>query len=252
MYYISNEIGKKIFSLYDMKQVGVITNILFSNKTKKATYMIVVNEEEDFHRFVIPMKHIYQLGHDVVTIKNTSCMQPYENLDLEISGYYNPIFDTIIDGYGNNYGYIKDVLLSKGYKIVNFINDKNEILPLDNIVCFTHQTILYKEKETTLHRSQFRPRKHIDFEYVPEQKVTIQEVTQPATQTISNHTTILPNKTIANYNFLINRIVKKNILASNGDVLIKENSRISSIVIDKARMFGKLKELMEFSTPSLP
>lgn len=244
MYCISNEIGKNVISLYEMKKVGVVNNILFSNKTRKAKYLIIVNEEEDYKRYVVDIKQVFSFGNDFITLKNCTCLQSFENLELEISGYYNPIFDTIITLNGKNMGFIKDVTLTSTYAIHDMIDNNGQKLQIKDILCFNHHALILKEKGmTTL--APFKPTKTIEIpEESTRQLVTTLEV---ASNTPTQPSTILPNKAITNYHFLIGRIVKKNILAGNGELLIKENTKINSIVIDKARTFGKLKELMEVS-----
>lgn len=245
MYCISNEIGKKVVSLYEMKNMGIVNNILFSSKTKKAKYLIIVDEEEEFNRYVVDMKSIYSFGSDIITLKNSACLQPYENLELEISGYYNPIFDTIITVNGKNMGFIKDVVLSKDYNISHMItNDDQKIMPKD-CLCFNHHNLILKEKEGLSSLASFKPNKVIAIpEDASSRLVTTLSVNQPAT---AKSSTILPNKAITNFSFLIGRNISKNILSSNGELLFKQDTTINSLTIDKARTFGKLKELMEAS-----
>lgn len=244
MYSISNEIGKNVISLYEMKKVGIINNILFSNKTRKAKYLIIVDEEDDYKRYVVDIKQVYSFGNDIITLKNSTCLHSYENLELEISGYYNPIFDTIITLNGKNIGFIKDVSLTNTYSINYMTTDSGQKIQIKDILCFNHHALILKEKGVTT-LAQFKPTKTIQIpEECTNQLVTTLQVgsAKPAEQN-----TILPNKAITNYHFLIGRIVKRNILAYNGDLLIKENTQINSSIIDKARTFGKLKELMEAS-----
>lgn len=236
MYFISNEIGKPVTSLFEMKTVGIVTNILFCNKTKKAKYLIIT-EEDDYQQFVISVDAIFHFGEDYVTIKNVSALQPYENLMLEISGYFNPIFDKIISPYGKYFGFVKDISINRCYKISHFVDNLDNIINLKDIVCFNHHTVLVKDKQKfTL--AQMKPKSIQDIKPITEQIVTI---SQPPLKT--------PTKTITNYNFLIDRIVNKNIIANNGDLLIKKDTRVNSQTIDKARTFGKLKELVEYSIP---
>lgn len=57
----------------------------------------------------------------------------------------------------------------------------------------------------------------------------------------------MPNRTIMNYNFLINRKVSKNIVNFNGEIIIKENQIINSKILDIARINGKIRELTKYS-----
>ena len=54
---------------------------------------------------------------------------------------------------------------------------------------------------------------------------------------------------VSNYSFLLDRTLFRNIMTSNGQVLISRGERITQDDIDKARRLGKLVQLTLYSTP---
>ena len=64
---------------------------------------------------------------------------------------------------------------------------------------------------------------------------------------MDKNNTILPQRTVANFNFLLNRKVSKNIVNFNGEIIIKENQIINSKVLDIAKNNGKIRELTKYS-----
>ena len=57
----------------------------------------------------------------------------------------------------------------------------------------------------------------------------------------------LTSKQITNYNFLINRIITKDIKNFSGEIIANKDTIVSIKTINKLRRYGKLKELLLYS-----
>ena len=59
------------------------------------------------------------------------------------------------------------------------------------------------------------------------------------------------NKIITDYRFLINRTITHDILALNGELIAKQNSKVTKEIINKASLYGKLMEVARYSKKEL-
>ena len=59
------------------------------------------------------------------------------------------------------------------------------------------------------------------------------------------------SRIITDYRFLINRKITKDILALNGEMIAKQNSKVTKEIINKASLYGKLMEIARYSKKEL-
>lgn len=233
---VSNIISSYVVSIYDGQIEGIVSNILF-DKNKKAKYLIVSQNDEQF--LILKTANIYKLGNGAVLIKNSSVLELMENNELLIKDCFSPINSIIVETDGNLMGNVADIELDNKYNILNFVSTKNETLNLKNTVNISDTAIIYSANEKTPKLSRFKQKNKVGIKTlnIPDQIATIMDKNE----------TILPNRTLINYNFLINRKVTKNISNFNGEIIIKENQIINSKILDIARINGKIRELTKFS-----
>lgn len=236
---VSNLISKYVISLFNGNLEGVVENILFDSVTNKAKYFVVFNENTDL-TYVLPTNKIFSIGQDAISIKNNSCLSLYENKELELNKLTNPINSMAFSVEGNFLGYVTDIDLEKNYTIKSLIVNNQEI-SLKNIAGFNLNTTIVNF-DNKVNIKKFYDRKKI-ISSEDNRVVNIVKLETNSSPSIS----IAPNRAIANYAFLINRRVAKNILSQNGSLLIKQNSRINAETINIARQNGKLKELTKYS-----
>ena len=244
MIQLSELIGKKVISLYNLKFEGTITNILFDSKRQRAKYLILQNEE-DFVEKVINLKHVYNIS-NALCIKNDTCIRLKDEMELELLGYYNPICDEIFDTTGSHFGVLNDILLDDKFNVEYYVS-KNSTFDKSNIVCFNAHLLLLKNGKETL--AKFSPPKKIE---TPQSDIVVQIPQEIAIQPVENPLPITktPNKAIINSNILLDRLITKNITTQNGEIIARQNQRITQNIIKTARMYGKLKELTEYSVKS--
>ena len=234
---VSNIISSFVVSVYNGQIEGVVSNILFNEK-KHAKYLIISQNDEQF--LVLNTSNIYKLGDGAVIIKNSDCLNLMSNMELEIKNYFSPINSIIVSVDGNFLGYVTDIELDEKFNILSFESSNKNSVNLRNVINISESVIITSTNTLkTPKLSTFKP------------KYTIEKLAEKSTdqtvEILTNSSAILPNRTVANYNFLIGRKVSKNIANFNGEIIIKENQIINSKVLDIAKINGKIRELIKYS-----
>lgn len=226
---LTDIISKPVVSIFDCKQIGIIENVLFNKLKKTIEYFIIYDEKNDA-LYSISIKSIVGLN-NFVLVKNISELCLKSDLDLEITPYENLMNKNIIDINGENLGKINEIILDEKFKIISFGTTKNEILNIDNIIKI-EDIILYSKSKINM--SKYK--KKIQFKKPQfESQVSVQ-----------NFVPKLPNKAAINEKLLLNRVVYSNIYSGN-ETIIKSNTVITNSIIETAKKYGKLKELVKYS-----
>ena len=233
---VSNIISSYVVSVYDGQIEGIVSNILFNNK-KRAKYLIISQNDEQF--WVLDTKDIFKLGEGSVLIKNSNVLNLLESMELKTKECFSPINSIIVSIDGNLLGHVADIELDKKFNITQFISSKNEAITLNKTINISDTVIVCCNSENRPRLSRFKQKQTI---LIPESESSFEAV-----NILEKNETILPNRTVVNYNFLVNRKVTKNILNFNGEIIIKENQIINSKILDIARINGKIRELTKYS-----
>ncbi len=233
---VSNIISSFVVSIYNGQTEGVVSNILFNEK-KKAKYLIISQNDETF--LMLDTKDIYAFGDGAVLIKNSQVLNMYENKILESKNCFSPINSIVVNLDGNFLGYVSDIDLDNKYSIVSISVGNDKTIKLCDVLNVTDSAILTclgikKPKISNFKASNVLPTVENNI------KVTIQDDIKPVE-------TILPTRSITNYNFLLNRKVNRDIQNFNGEIIIKENQIINTKILDIARINGKIRELTKYS-----
>lgn len=237
MWKVSNIISSYVVSVFNGQIEGVVSNILFNEK-RHAKYLIISQNDEQF--LVLDTANIFKLGDGAVIIKNSDCLNLMASKELEIKNCFSPINSIVVSLNGNFLGYVTDIELDEKFNILSFSSTNknavnlNEIINLSESVIITTHGVNNKPK-----LSRFKAKQQINNIQPKSDTRVVSALTEPDT--------ILPNRTVTNYNFLINRKVSKNIVNFNGEIIIKENQIINSKVLDIARINGKIRELTKYS-----
>ncbi len=254
---ISELISQYVVSLYNGKIEGVVENVLFDTTTKKAKYLVVFNYDNDA-KFVLPTSKIFSVGNGAVSIRNSSALNLYDSKELELLELSNPINSTCFQTNGDLLGTITDIVVNEKYNIEQLIINQDSEIALNSLASINENVVLVYEQNSKINIKNFYDKTRIKPNNSDTRIVNILEIKEAndnviQTENKANSTIIRPSKTqvpnraIANYNFLINRKVMKNILSHNGDLLIKQNTKINERTINLARLNGKLNELTKFS-----
>lgn len=231
---VSNIISSYVVSVYNGQIEGIINNILFNNK-KQAKYLVISQNDEQF--LVLETKDIYKTGEGAVIIKNSDVLSIMESSELKMKECFSPINSIVVSIDGNYIGHVSDIELDNKYNIKNFIVD-GQVFELNKVINISESAIIINTLDIKTSLSKFKSKTKI---VIGNERITNQTVS------VMSNQTILPNRTMLNYNFLIGRKVSKDILNFNGEIIIKENQTVNSKVLDIARINGKLRELIKVS-----
>lgn len=254
---ISELVSQYVISLYNGKIEGVVENILFNLETGRAKYLVVYNYNDEA-TYVLPISKIYSLGDGAITIRNSSALNLYESRELEVIELCNPVNNSVFKISGDMLGVVSDLELDDKFYITHYIINNDIELNKNMIASFNHQTVIVYDENSKINIKNFYDKTKIKPTGADTRIVNILQIKENGKSTVaegssgeitqlSTAKTVIPNRAIANYNFLINRKVNKNILSQNGDLIIKQNTRISASTINLARLNGKLSELTKFS-----
>ena len=116
---ISSYISKKVISIGDANQIGYVLNVVFDDKVKNFTGLIIIDEESE-NSFILNKENISAVGQDCIMIKDKNC------LEFNISSLSNnPIGKIVYDSHGNMLGRVIDVEMM-GKLVKKIITDKCE------------------------------------------------------------------------------------------------------------------------------
>lgn len=231
---VSNIISSYVVSVYNGQIEGIVNNILFNNK-KQAKYLVISQNDEQF--LVLETKDIYKTGEGAVIIKNSDVLSLMESSELKMKECFSPINSIVVSIDGDYIGHVSDIELDNKYNIKNFIVD-GQVFDLNKVINISESAIIINTLDIKTNLSKFKSKTKI---VMGNERITNQTVS------VMSNQTILPNRTMLNYNFLIGRKVSKDILNFNGEIIIKENQTVNSKVLDIARINGKLRELIKVS-----
>lgn len=231
---VSNIISSYVVSVYNGQIEGIVNNILFNNK-KQAKYLVISQNDEQF--LVLETKDIYKTGEGAVIVKNSDVLNLMESSELKMKECFSPINSIVVSIDGNYIGHVSDIELDNKYNIKNFIVD-GQVFELNKVINISESAIIINTLDIKTSLSKFKSKTKI---VIGNEHITNQTVS------VMSNQTILPNRTMLNYNFLIGRKVSKDILNFNGEIIIKENQTVNSKVLDIARINGKLRELIKVS-----
>ena len=231
---VSNIISSYVVSVYNGQIEGIVNNILFNNK-KQAKYLVISQNDEQF--LVLETKDIYKTGEGAVIVKNSDVLSLMESSELKMKECFSPINSIVVSIDGDYIGHVSDIELDNKYNIKNFIVD-GQVFDLNKVINISESAIIINTLDIKTSLSKFKSKTKI---VMGNERITNQTVS------VMSNQTILPNRTMLNYNFLIGRKVSKDILNFNGEIIIKENQTVNSKVLDIARINGKLRELIKVS-----
>jgi len=233
----SSLIGKKIISLYNCEILGYISKFYF-NKNLKVKYFVITNNCEEY---VVDSSKILCLQNSSLVIRNSSSFILKENMSLILQDYILINDIEIYSTSGLELGKINNIDLDDKLNLINIQSTSNETFHKSLIFNISNNICLIKDDKNTVSLKNCRPKS------VPKPKtrynnisVSIQDDNKTNKPTIQN---IKPTDT----NILIDRICKKNIIAPNGEMIARLNSKITYEIVKKARLYGKLYELVKFS-----
>lgn len=240
MNYISDIISTPVISLYEGDYIGIIYNIMFDYKQKKCNYACIINDEDSIPH-LIKFKDIFKIGKSCIYIKNKSVLNLELNCDKEIEGNANPLNLKVFDLECNYLGTSHDIIIDENYYLSKIILNNGKEINKDDIFNIGKSAIIIGNSKISIQK--LKPLQKVIKQEKSEQKVVILSdfIEQSNLEKTQN------NKIITDFRFLIGRILNKDILALNGELIAKKNSVITKDLINKASHFGKLVEITRYS-----
>ena len=233
---LSQLISLPVINIYNAKIEGCVENIYINSKTKKVEQLIVYDEDNDTYKTVI-FSQIYKIGIDAIFIKNSSMITLSENLQPLSPYLTSPINAKCYDFDGKYMGLLQDIL-TESNAITSIIIDDNQY-SVKSIVSLTN-TLVLLSMDKTISIKRYRP-------YSKKIKVNTSSATNSDEPIVNILNSPHPTKQITNYNFLINRVIIKDIKTSSGEIIANKDTIITVKTINKLRHYGKLKELVLYS-----
>lgn len=232
---LSQLISLPLINLYNLTIEGYIENTLLNPERKKLEQLIVYNENEDC-RYVVNYSDIYKIGKNCVFITNYSKITLFENMELTSNKNVNPFNAECYSFDGEYIGKINEIYIQNGQinsmQINNTKYDANAICGINN-----NLVILSQNKKINLKRFKHSSKR------INVQSKNITNIDEPVV-TIFQQNTIAPSREITNYNFLLNRLILKDIKNQSGEVIANKNTLVTATTIQKLKYYGKIKELM--------
>ncbi len=233
---ITELISKPVISLFEGQNEGTVENILFDSKMKKAIFAVIFQDEEQSPLKILPLNKIYNIN-DVITIKNCGELELYSSLELLLSHLCNPINSNVYSVDGKHLGRVQDVFLNKNNNIDYITLNTGESIYKKEILSFNSQIMLTQVNDKKVRLSSFRS------------KFIMPQITQPQIVQIMEEVEHSPEnkgiKNVVNKKNLIGKHVQKNILASNGEVLIRQHTKVTLSIVKLAKLNGVLNELTQ-------
>ncbi|MGN0961376.1 MAG: PRC-barrel domain-containing protein [Christensenellales bacterium] len=245
MFKVSDIISTPVISLYESEFQGIIYNIMFDVKLKKCKYLCVLNEEDGIQR-MLKIKDIYQVGSECIFIRNESALELECNYESEIGNYNNPLNLKVYNMNGKFLGTSSDIILDDKFNIQSIVLNNGEVINNENIFNLGRTIILVDNINVSI--AKFRPKQKTIPNKSTENKVIIlsdlREETKKSTASKDNNSI---NKIITDFRFLVGRILNKDIIAINGEMIAKNGSTITKDIVNKASFYGKLVEVARYS-----
>lgn len=253
-----NLIGKQILSLSRGSLVGVVKNVEIKNM--KISKLLAFNDLSDTgEEFLFCPKSVYSFGENAITLKKEEFeIDPnYKSIKLVGALVYNQegeIVDNIVDINFNE----------KTFKVEGFIGEKqtyepNKIFSLNDavVVLKGNAKVIKTASIKTIEKKANEQQKVIvlnnksnENSITLEQNIVVNKndvmgLTENKKQ--AEPTYSAPQKTIANFGFLIGRIVTKDLFINNGKFTLQKGKIIDQKTIIKALENKFLKQLIENS-----
>lgn len=233
---ISSFISKKVISIEDAKQIGYVLNVIFDEKVKFFTGLIIIDEESE-NSFILNKEDISAVGEDCVMIKDANSLEFYIS-----SLSNNPIGKIVYDCHGNMLGRVIEVEVS-GKLVKKIITDKCEF-PQKFIRKSGENFIIFGTQVKEAKKSKFK-------EIINEKNVeNAPKITIAETAKIENNNIItpeFPTRLYAGTKKLIGKLITNDIFGYNNEIIAHKNQKINQKIIDKAISHNKLNLLNFYS-----
>lgn len=258
MYNTTEIISKPVINLYNGKLEGTVKNICFDTKLKKATNLILF-EDEDGEECILSINKVYKIGKNAITIKNSEGLLP--TLFASKIDYNNQINNEVYNLEGEKLGVVSDIVLSESYKIEKIIVNDHEFSPTA-VISFGENTLIINSSGAKYSKDSYKPKitqkpKQLDFVKIlpkmPEPtenklpKIDFEDLDIKPKQNYKISENPLPQRMITSQNYLLGRKLSKTIYGQNNEIIAKKDCLITEKILQAAKTHNKLVEIAVFS-----
>ena len=216
-------ISLPLFSIYDAKILGIITNV-YTYKRKIVALLVV--DEYDYCEYVVFSRNIYSVGDELVLVTNSKHLHLIQSQELKLSKYFQPLGKLIVATDGSHMGNITSLQFDNRFNILSVASvdktfDAHNVKICAN-VAYVGNIQPHKFNPNNTHFATLYRNNHKD---------------------IVVHTQTNTEKHKPSVAQLIGMYTTANILSSNGEVLVRKNTKVTSNILLRVSTQGKLNEL---------
>ncbi|MBR4745188.1 MAG: hypothetical protein IK070_00565 [Clostridia bacterium] len=218
-------ISLPVISIYDQKILGVVTNVYVY---RKRIIALLVVDENNYDEFILFTKNIYKQGAKAIIVTTATKLQLKDSIQYLLDKYCLPLGNLAFDINGNDITTLANIIFDSHFKVISV--QCNNIEYIRDIISFkTNCTIL-----NTYHK-QIKISQEKIFNENAENKDIVVKVQSKKSANPKLNTPL---------SLLVGKTCTKNIFASNGEVILKKDTKITSSIVAKLSGLGKLNELL--------
>ncbi len=238
---ISEIISTPVISLYESELLGIIYNVIIDYRRKTCKFALILDEKDNIPR-VIRFADIFKLGKDCIFVKNSACVEIQTNIDKELEDCTSIINLNAYNLDGEFIGTSIDAMVDDNYNISEIVLNNQTFVHVSNIINIGNSAILIDYNKVNI--SRFRPKQKIKLnvpEHVEDKVVILSNIINNKDEQQQS------NKIITDFRFLVGRILNKDIVAINGELIARNGAIVTKDIINKASFYGKLVEIARYS-----
>jgi len=238
MFRLSEIVSKPVISLYEARREGIVVGCIFDAKMSRLMALAVECEDEtDAGKKRLDLKNIYKHDSDAVVVKNSAVLR---FCDKAIGGC--PIGLIAYDHEGTVLGTIDDIGIDVRGKVL-WISCNGVNLECTRLVSRSDKLVIFcgagKPPKLTSPRSKRVATKRIEAALAKAETAG----GQIRLHAQVSRTPPPKDSKMRNYDFLVSKIVERDIVSSIGEVIALEGDVITDAIIDLARNDHKLVQL---------
>lgn len=218
---LSNILGACVCSVYEGKHLGYILDATFSEKYKKVSGFVVVNDDDDYEYF-LGAKQIIGQDDDVLFVKNET--------SISTKNYEEPLTLVNKAAYfldGKFIGKVRDIEIDENFETKQIVFD-NITLSIDKLFNVGIDFCFFCEEDKKPKLCRFAPTKQPQ---ISNMSVRIMEISNPQNDKIK-----IPQKIHA-YDSIeaIGKIATQTIFGKNNEIIVKKGEIVTLDCIKKAK-----------------
>lgn len=253
---VSEILSKPIISLYEAKNVGIISNIFFDKKMQTAKYLVIYSDnDDDINEKFIAFKEISALESDAATVKNLSKI--VSRFSIAPTYSINPMNLKVFNHEGKEIGKITDIEI-EGNKIIN-LNLGDKKYPPSMVLSKSDEIIVINDSgqpiklspPARIRKTAADKKRNVTITAADKDNTIIatdnlKDINLPYRVLPENTSVATPPAGITKkqgYTFLLEKVMTRTIFSDTGEMIAEKDAAINPEIIEKAISAGKLVHL---------